>query len=333
MKEKMAIDVVLVNWNSGSQLAEAIVSIAQNHRGLVSSVIIVDNASMDSSLAQIELLTDLPFNLQIIHNPENLGFGAACNQGVALAHSEYLLFLNPDTRLFDNSLRVPITFLRRPENADVGIVGIQLEDENNHVARSCARLPTLGMFFAQALGINRLPGLRHLNIHMVDWAHDRTETVNHVMGAFFLMRRPLFDILGGFDERFFVYLEDLDLSLRARKIGWRSVYLAEAKAFHAGGGISRQVKAARLFYSLQSRLLYGFKHFSRIKAWALVLITLLIEPWSRLFLAMTKRSFADVRHTVIAYGMLIRELDKILQLGLARRRDRGLVINDKVSGS
>lgn len=263
-------------------------------------------------MARVEALVDLPFELHNIRNAKNRGFGAACNQGAALANSDYLLFLNPDTRLFENSLAAPLAFMQRSENADVGIIGIQMLDEANHVVRSCARFPSLGIFGGQALGLNRIPGLPHLNMHMSEWAHDKTEVVDHVIGAFYLIRRPLFESLGGFDERFFVYLEDLDLSLRARQISWRSVYLAEAQAFHAGGGVSRQVKAHRLFYSLRSRLLYGFKHFTRWQAWALVGVTLILEPVSRAVFSLLRGGMRDIRDTLKAYGMLYQELPSIL---------------------
>jgi|SRR5450759_381047 GT2 family glycosyltransferase len=312
MLENNLLSIIIVNWNASALLAEVVASLAQYHYGLVSSVIIVDNASTDDSLAQVEALQNLPFQLEIVRNTDNRGFGAACNQGAMLDASEYLLFLNPDTRLFENTLSVPIAFMQDRMNQDVGIVGIQLLDEQNRIARSCARFPTLGIFTAQALGVNRLPGLRHLNTHMVDWAHDETRTVDHVIGAYYLMRRSLFNSLGGFDERFFVYLEDLDLSLRARQAGWRSVYLTGVQAFHVGGGTSAQVKAARLFYSLRSRLLYGFKHFSVAKAWGLLFITLAVEPWIRLGFALLRGSWRDASHTLQAYVLLIKSLPEVL---------------------
>lgn len=308
------VSIIIVNWNSGTQLVDVVSSIAQYHHDLVSSVIIVDNASVDHSLAQVEVLKKLPFQLLIVRNTDNRGFGAACNQGAALAQSEYILFLNPDTRLFENSLSVPLAFMQDCTNQDVGIVGIQLLDEQNYISRSCARFPTLGIFATQAFGLNRLRGLRHFNMHMTDWAHDEIRTVDHVIGAYYLLRRSLFNSLGGFDELFFVYLEDLDLSLRASHAGYSCVYLAYAQAYHAGGGTSRQVKARRLFYSLRSRLVYGFKHFTPTKAWLLLVITLALEPWSRLALALLKGSWSDAFHTLQAYSLLIKSLPEVLLL-------------------
>lgn len=307
------ITIVIVNWNANQQLAECVVSIAQYHHNLVASVVIVDNASSDNSLALVKSLPTLPFPLFVVENKENRGFAAACNQGAARAVSEYLLFLNPDTRLFESSLTVSTAFMEESKNQEVGIVGIQLIDDQNQVARSCARFPSLGMFVAQILGINRLPGFWYLNVHMSGWAHDKTAAVDHVMGAFYLMRRSLFESLGGFDERFFVYLEDLDLSLRVQQAGYHSVFLAEAKAFHAGGGTSGQVKAARLFYSLRSRLLYAFKHFSPWRAWILVLITLGVEPVTRTFFSIVSGELMGVDNTWRAYSMLWRNMRFILE--------------------
>ncbi|MFH2025875.1 MAG: glycosyltransferase family 2 protein [bacterium] len=307
------MDVVLVNWNAGPQLAEAVTSIAQHHHNLVSSVIIIDNASIDDSLAQVEAFTGLPFQLQIIRNADNRGFGAACNQGAAMATEDYLLFLNPDTCLLENSLSAPLSFMEQPENTGVGICSIQLLDESGRVARSCARFPSLGIFLAQVLGLNKLPGFRSLGQQMAEWDHSGgTRDVDQVIGAFFLVRRSVFESLGGFDERFFVYFEEVDFSLRARQAGWRTVYLTEAQTFHAGGGTSRQVKAKRLFYSLRSRLLYGFKHFSKLNAWLLLLITITVEPCARLALALSRRSSGEASNTLSAYRMLLTSIPRII---------------------
>lgn len=309
----LLMDIILVNWNSGPQLAEAVTSIIQYHRNLVSLVVIVDNASTDDSMARLDAIKDFPFKLKIIRNIENRGFSVACNQGAALASSEYLLFLNPDTRLCENSLSVPLAFMQRTENADVGIVGIQLVDEHNHIARSCARFPSLCIFMVQALGLNRLPQLRHLNMLMSDWAHNDTAMVDHVIGAFYFMRRSLFGSLGGFDERFFVYFEDLDLSLRASQAGWRRVYLSDAQAIHTGGGSSYQAKAHRLFYVLRSRILYGFKHFTPMKAWALLGVTILLEPVSRTMLSFVRGDGQDLHNTWKAYAILHKDMKNILK--------------------
>jgi len=282
----------------------------------VSSVIIVDNASSDDSLVRVESLGELPFQLQIVRNHDNLGFGNACNQGAELVSGGYILFLNPDARLFENSLSVSLAYLLDSNSQDVGIVGIQLLDEQNLIARSCARFPSVIGFISHAIGLDGL--YPHLGHFMAEWPHDSTRQVDQIIGAFFLVRRTLFEELRGFDERFFVYFEEVDFSYRARKKGWRSMFLANVQAFHAGGGTSNQVKALRLFYSLRSRLLYSFKHFSFIGAMAVLLVTLFLEPLSRSALALARKSYTSFQETWSGYGMLWRWLPQWIFKGVTR---------------
>ncbi|WP_454757273.1 glycosyltransferase family 2 protein [Cupriavidus campinensis] len=307
------IDIVIVNWSSGTQLLEAMLSLQEHADGHVASVAIVDNASVDNSLELVAERKDWVFPIHFVRNTENRGFGAACNQGARMGSAEMVLFLNPDTRLFENSLSLPLEYMQRRENADVHVTGIQLIDETGHIQRACARFPSLGMFSAAAVGLDRLPWLRDCRHHMSDWDHASTREVDHVIGAFYLIRRSVFESIGGFDERFFVYLEDLDLSLRVHQSGGRIMFLAEAQAFHAGGGTSRQIKATRLFYSLRSRLLYGFKHYSRAAAWALLAVTVVVEPLTRTVFSAARGGMQDIRNTLRGYGMLARSLPQVLR--------------------
>jgi GT2 family glycosyltransferase len=311
------LDIVIVNWNSGVQLQDAITSIAKFGVRRVNKLIVVDNNSSDDSLMMVEANgTDLPFPLRIIRNLANLGFGAACNQGASQADSEFLLFLNPDTVLFEDTLSKALTYMQDPANTRVGICGVQLLDVQTRISRSCSQFPSARRFIAQAMGLDRVfPKLGHF---MTEWDHRETREVDQVMGAFFLVRRAVFVALGGFDERFFVYFEEVDFSRRARDRGWRSVYLASAQIFHAGGGTSRQVKARRLFYSLRSRLLYAFKHFSWAGAMPVMFATLLVEPISRSVLALLHSSWSGLNETWAAYGMLWRWLPQWLFKGVTR---------------
>lgn len=311
------VDIIIVNWNSGKQLCNCLQSIAATikEHWRLGKVIIIDNASSDSSLKGLD---NIEFPLYLIRNNTNLGFAAACNQGAKECKADYILFLNPDTMLFENSLSVPLEFMERPENRDIGIVGIQLLDENGHVSKTCARFPTPGQFFAKMLGLDRLfPNIFHSHF-MVEWDHMNSREIDHVIGAFFLVRRSIFEELNGFDERFFVYLEDLDFSLRARERGWKTFYLADAQAYHKGGGTSEQVKAKRLFYSLRSRILYSYKHFSWLSATLLLLGTMIIEPLSRMALCIVRRSGSDVIETCKAYFMLWSSMPEWIRMAMKK---------------
>ena len=254
-----SVHVVIVNWNSGAQLRQCLQSFAAAaDDGVPARVTVVDNASTDGSCDRLE--SPVPFTT--LRNGDNRGFGAACNQGAAGSDAEFILFLNPDTRLMAGGLAGPVRYLQSEQHRSVGIVGIQLIDERGIVARNTARTPTAWSMMGNSIGLDRLVPRLFPPHFATEWAHDETRPVDQVMGAFFLVRRDVFAALGGFDERFFVYYEDLDFSVRARARGWSSVYLASAQAFHRGQGTTEGATARRTFYFCRSRILYARKHFS-----------------------------------------------------------------------
>jgi len=292
------IDIIIVNWNSGQQLRTCVESVVTFSDNLVDKIIVVDNGSVDGSEDNIE---NLP-GVMLIRVGDNLGFGKACNLGAAHADSDYLLFLNPDAALFQNTLVKAFAFMQAPENKNTGICGVQLLDEYGQVSRTCARFPSPASFIVHAVGINLF--LPKFGYFMAEWDHASNRQVDHVIGAFFLVRRELFEVLNGFDERFFVYLEDLDFSFRASQSGWKSIYLKDAQAFHTGGGTSNQIKARRLFYSLRSRLMYADKHFSLVGFVCVLMATLFVEPLTRSSLVLARCSWSGFKETWSAYAML-----------------------------
>lgn len=303
-----SVDIVIVNWNAGLLLRDCLKSIPSvSQIGLVAQTVVVDNASTDRSLHAID---DIQLPLTIVRNERNRGFAAACNQGARDSTADYLLFLNPDTRLSTGALDHSVGFMDRSEHDRIGILGIQLVDDMGHVTPTCARFPTPGRFFSTMVGLDRTLPRLFLPHFMVEWDHRDSREVDQVMGAFFLIRRSLFETLGGFDERFFVYFEEVDLSVRARALGWHSFYLSSVQAYHRGGGVTDQVKATRLFYSLRSRILYGHKHFSGPTATLLMLGTLLVEPVSRLVLAIMRGSLSQIVNTVKGYVLLWRAIPR-----------------------
>jgi len=269
------LDIVIVNWNTGEALKECIDSIAHARDGVaIQRIVVVDNASSDDS---VTLAADGLAAFELVPNDVNRGFATACNQGAVGSSADYLLFLNPDTRLYPDTLSKTVAFMQASEQQDVGICGIKLVDDDGRPTTSAARFPSLRSLFGEATALSRvLPSV--FPPHLLSSSEcETTRDVDQVIGAFFLIRRHVFEALGGFDERFFVYYEEVDLSLRARQRGHRSMYFSGAEAYHRGGLSSEQVKATRLFYSLRSRLLYAFKHFSRLGAWLAVLVTFVVE--------------------------------------------------------
>ncbi|MBN1163271.1 MAG: glycosyltransferase family 2 protein [Candidatus Krumholzibacteriota bacterium] len=302
----------MVNWNTGGQLRECLASLRRTDRETfeLRRVVIVDNASSDRSAEGLDP-SGLP--LELIRNEYNRGFGAACNQGARDSRADYILFLNPDTILRPDSIRVPLDFMRGDENGRFGIAGIQLIDEEGRVGRTCARFPGTGRMLARALGLDRVPGAKGTGYVMQGWAHDGSRMVDHVIGAFYLVRGELFKRLGGFDERFFVYLEDLDFSLRASREGYRAYYHAGTSAFHKGGGSSAGDRSQRLFYALRSRIFYARKHFTPPGASLVTFFTLAIEPVIRLISALARFSSVRLRETVGGYKLLWTGLPGIVK--------------------
>ena len=143
---------------------------------------------------------------------------------------------------------------------------------------------------------------------MREWDHSSTRIVDQVIGAFFIVRRNIFLSLDGFDERFFVYYDEVDFTYRASNEGWYSAYFCGAEAFHLGGGSSDQVKAERVFYSARSRILYVFIHFSAPSVVIVLFVTLCIEPITRSVLALSMGSIVSFKESLRANWMLYRWL-------------------------
>ncbi|MEA3015136.1 MAG: hypothetical protein QOD42_3681 [Sphingomonadales bacterium] len=297
------VQIVIVNWNAGDLLGQCLESVAAHGGALVERVVVVDNGSTDGS-------ADLPARpgLEVIRAGENLGFAKACNLGAKGASADYLLFLNPDAAIGPETLARAVGFMESEAASRVAVCGIRLIDEHGEVQRQVTDFPRPRTIFT-------------LKRMLADFDHLHSRPVDHVAGAFYLMRRRVFEQLGGFDESFFLYLEDGDLSVRTHALGWSVYYLAEASAFHKGGGTSEQIKARRLFYAMRSRLVYSFKHFRRHEAWMVTGVTLFAEPLARLARGLVRRSRRELGETLRAYGLLYRDLRNIRRV-VAGRRDR-----------
>lgn len=298
-----SLDVICVEWKSGALLGECVHSIAESDlAGLqLQRVLVVDNS--EDGASSLSRLTGLP--LTVIRNARNVGFGVACNQGAQDSKADYVVFLNPDIRLKPHALSQAIAAMETPTDARaVGVAGIRLTDVDGRTLRSCARLPTPLRMLAQSAGIDRIPGLSGLRHFMTDWDHNEDRDVPQVMGACMIVRRTMFETLDGFDERFFLYYEDVDLCARAWQLGWRCRFYATPSAVHLGGGTTSQIKALRAFYNARSRVLYAHKHFGVAVAIAIWLAALVVEPVSRTLRAFLAGRFGDARDTWHATMML-----------------------------
>lgn len=300
------VDIVIVNWNAGELLYECVSSIknALNNNYELKSVVVVDNYSADSSLDKLNEI-DLP--IKIIRNDKNLGFAKACNIGVFSCDSDYVLILNPDTKLYEDSIYKPLKFLIDNFENKIGMLGVKIVDAKNEISKNCARFPSPIKIIYQSIGLDKVCPRIFKPHFMIEWNHDENRVVDQIMGSYILMPRFLFKTLNGYDEQFFVYYEDLDLSLRAKQLGWKNYYFSESKIFHKGGGTSDKVKASRLFYSLDSKLKYSKKHFSKNSYLLILFFVFLFEPISRILFALFKFQIINAKETLIAYKKLYRK--------------------------
>jgi len=305
ISNRPSIDIIIVNWNSGGLLKNCIQSIPAALDGSfkLNRVIVVDNNSSDNSL-NFEFDQNLP--ITFIKNQENSGFARACNQGASGSEADFLLFLNPDTVLYSDSLSKPSRFLA--DNPKIGIVGVQLVNEEGDVARNCARFPTPFKMIYTSFGLDKIFPRIFPGHFMKEWDHQSDREVDQVMGSFFMIRRDLFVRLKGYDESFFVYFEDLDLALRAKKLGYSNYYLSSTRIYHKGGGTTESIKAMRLALILHSSLIYCKKHFNMVAYLLIFCATVIVEPMTRLVDSVLKGQPGEMKEVLKGYKLLFRRL-------------------------
>jgi len=209
----VTVSVIIVNWNAGPALEACLGSIGPGD----AEVIVVDNASTDGSAAAARARFPA---VRVVETGENLGFAAGANRGAEAARGEVLVFLNPDARLLDGALAALVEALLVAPGA--GIAGGALVDERGRWQPAWARFaPIPHLLLDTTLG--RLGSRIRRRPYAVDW----------VYGTFMAVRRDLFRQLGGFDARYFLYGEDLDLCYRAGRLGLRTLHVPAARAMHA----------------------------------------------------------------------------------------------------
>lgn len=303
--QRLTLDVVIVNWNTGSYLRECLESVAATRQSVfeLGEVVVVDNASTDGSLDE---LGSPALPLQIVRNIENRGFAAACNQGAREGDADLLLFLNPDTRLNPETLDRSVAFMADPENSKIGIAGVKMVGEDGDGRVSCSRFPTLLMFFTMMTGLSHAFPKRFPTQRLAVEELNRSGAVDQVIGAFFLVRRSLFQTLEGFDERFFVYMEEVDFAYRARTLGYASHFLADVAVYHKEGVSSEQVLGRRLFYLLRSRSEYARKHWPGWQGSLLPMLIVLIELPARATTAVFRGRGREAQQVGLAAGLYLR---------------------------
>lgn len=247
------VSVVIVNWNTRRLLESCLESILTVGQGRLREVIVVDNGSTDDSVAMVR--ERFP-QVCVMENAENEGFARANNRGVRLARSDFVLLLNTDAFLAPGALRAMLELAASRPNT--GLVGAQLRNADGTFQASHTPFPSLWGEFLILSGLGRALWRPWYPSHGPDEGAPRR--VDYVEGACMLVRRAAFLAVGGFDEGYFMYAEDVDLCRALHDAGWDVWYHPAAVVTHLGGGSSLQRKPEREGDLYRSRVRYFRKH-------------------------------------------------------------------------
>jgi O-antigen biosynthesis protein len=265
------VSIIIVNYNVRDFLHHALVSLQKAMKGIRGEIIVVDNASDDGSNEMVR--RRFP-TVQLIASKINLGFAKANNVGLNRARGKFLLLINPDTLVQEDTLRVMINFFQ--ENPDVGLAGCKVLNPDGTFQLACRRsFPRPWVAFAKMVGLSGLfPSSRLLGRYNLTYlSPDETYELDAVSGSFMMVRREAYEQVGGLDEDFFMYGEDLDWCYRIQQAGWKNYYVHSTQIIHYKGESTKRssLDEIRTFY--QAMHLFVQKHFSSSKMFAFLIRT------------------------------------------------------------
>jgi N-acetylglucosaminyl-diphospho-decaprenol L-rhamnosyltransferase len=270
MTEGPAADlaVVIVNYNTGEWLRRCLASIAAARGDITTDVVVLDNDSHDGSADAAEAA-----GARLIRNPSNRYLSPAWNQGAAETDAAYVLFLNPDTEWFRGTLADLVAAARRHPHA--GIVGPMLRNPDGTVYPSGRRFPSLPNAVGHAFVSPITRDNRFTRRYEMDgWNRTSEREVDWVSGACMLFPRSAFDEVGGFDEAFPLYAEELDIATRLRDAGWRVVFTPEVEVIHAVGVSTGGEGRPHRLVVMHSASLYRYYRLHRAVGWRRVTLPL-----------------------------------------------------------
>lgn len=254
------VSVVIVSYNVRDFLESCLRSVEAATVGLSREIIVIDNASGDDSVAMVRALFP---EVTLITSEINLGFARANNRGFARATGEYLFILNPDTLVQEDTVTTLVSFL--DAHPEVGLAGCRIITPEGKLEPACRRsFPSPWVSFTKLSGLSHLfPRSRWFGRYNLTWMpEDETYEVDAVSGSCMMMRRSVYDAIGGFDEDYFMYGEDLDLCHRVKTAGYAVSYVHTTSIIHYGGQSTKRsrIDATSIFY--QAMELFARKNLS-----------------------------------------------------------------------
>ncbi|MCS6834620.1 MAG: glycosyltransferase family 2 protein [Anaerolineae bacterium] len=307
------VSIIIVSWNVADMLLDCLESIeaAQTRHPAISlEVIVVDSASQDDTVARVR--QRFP-QVRLLSQTENVGFTRGSNLGLAQARGRALFLLNPDTLIIGEAISLMLAHL--DTHPQVGIVGPHTLNGDGSTQSSRRCFPTRRIAFFESTWLQSLAPQRWLDDYTLAQADDRaTLDVDWVQGSALMLRRAVYEQIGGLDEAYVMYYEELDFCKRAKDAGWRVVYLGQAQIIHHGGASSEQSGAWKHIHFQRSKLRYFRKTYGPSFA-ALLRSFLLMSYGAQLLLEALKgllghkralrRQRVDVYLQVLRDGLLV----------------------------
>jgi GT2 family glycosyltransferase len=298
----MKVSILIVSWNTCQLLLDCLQSIYTYPPQIDFEIRIVDNDSGDGSAQVVQ--ERFP-QVQVISSATNLGFASGNNLVAQHAQGQYLLLLNPDTVIHPQTIDQLVAFLDAMPNA--GAVGPRMFNSDGSLQISTFRTPNLFLEAWQLLYFDRLFPLSHYGED-----HKGPIVVDVLNGACILMRREIFQSLGGFDINFFMYSEEVDLCLRIRQAGWLLYYLPTAQIVHYGGQSTRQVRDLMFLELYRNKVRFFKKHYGsrqtvayKILLWIVAVTRILPGMLASKLDSMSGQRLARIGHQ---YRLLMKHL-------------------------
>lgn len=284
----MKLSVIIVNYNVKYFLEQCLKSVFTSGRNMTMEVFVVDNNSVDGS---VELVREKFPQVKLIANKDNKGFSRANNQAIAQAKGEYVLLLNPDTVVEDDTFTRVVEFM--DNTPDAGGLGVKMIDgQGKFLPESKRGIPTPAVAFYKIFGLSALfPKSRIFGrYHLGFLDNDKVHAVDVLSGAFMLMRKTVLEKTGYLDETFFMYGEDIDMSWRIVQAGYKNYYFPHTRIIHYKGESTKKSSINYVFVFYNAMVIFARKHFSAQNARIFsFLINLAI--YFRAFLAILNRFF------------------------------------------
>ncbi len=296
----MKLSVVIVNYNVQYFLEQCLISIEKAIKNIQAEVFVVDNNSVDQS---VDIIKQKFSWVKLIESKENLGFSKGNNLAIKECLGQYILLLNPDTLVEEDTFEKCIEFM--DSHPDAGGLGVKMMDgKGNFLPESKRSLPTPSVAFYKIFGLSSVfpKSKKFGRYHLGHLNEDENHSIEILSGAFMWMRKSALDQVGILDEDFFMYGEDIDLSYRLIKGGWKNYYFSGTRIIHYKGESTKKSSVNYVFVFYNAMIIFAKKHFNNKNA---LIFSFLIKLaiYFRAGLAIIKRFLEQIIHPISDFAL------------------------------